>query len=447
MFRRLRPACALLLIAAGGAPAGAFDGLRVAELELPNGFRVLTVDRPHTSMVAAGWMAPAGSADDPAETTGLGHLVEHLMFKGTDNLRDGELSLFYSEAGAVGLDASTLRDLTFYWVTVPVERLELWFWLEADRLRRPLFRDLEREKEIVAEERKARIEAAPTGPVDETVDRAFWSDSPYAWPPLGRGGDLAAVDTAGVESFFRRGYRPDRLTAVLVGALDPARVAGLARRYLGSLPAPEAPPPIDERSFEAAPADRRMTLDCSCPDEARVLYPSVPFRHPDSYPLQLLSALLSGSSGRLHRSLVVERQIAFSASARQHPLRRAGEFVYRAVAAGGAAPADLVAAWDDELAALLASPIPAEELERARNGLLADGLRRLADPAALMKQLLIYDGLGEWREVEQWPDRIQAVTGPQIRDAARRHLRPETRLAVEVRRRRDAGRGHPDGAP
>jgi predicted Zn-dependent peptidase len=170
-----------------------------------------------------------------------------------------------------------------------------------------------------------------------------------------------------------------------------------------------------------------------------VLYRTVPLDHPDTTALQLLAGLLNGRSGRLYRSLVVERQLAFAAFAQQTPYARAGVFEVVLEAKGGHDPAELVAAWDAELASLLAAPIAAEELERAKNVLAAEALRQLREPSQLMRRLLIYDALGGWRLLTDWPERLRQVSESEVRDVAARYLEAELRL-VAVFRRQGASR-------
>ncbi len=514
MLRRaagLATVCAALLAplgagpaASGGAstPPSALPRLPIEETVLDNGLRLLVAPRPRASMVAAGWVVAAGSADESPGATGVAHLLEHLMFKGTrtvgardpererallaerdrlfEEIREleartgrrgaarrarrleelrrsfdrlgrearslaflGELSLLYSEAGGIGLNAHTAEDFTLYFVRLPAEALELWFWLESDRLLAPVLRDFHREKEIVAEERRLRVGSTPTGRLEEEVRAAFWGRAPYGWPPLGRPRDLERLGRPEAERFLATGYRPERITAVLVGGVEPARAAALGRRYFGRLPAGSGseretvPAPAaarggssDRNPAPSAPATREWRGVCDCPRQARVLYPAVPFRHPDSYPLEVLAGILGGRSGRLHRSLVLERGIAFTASAHQQALARAGSFVFLAEARGGTPAAELVAAWDRELARIVAEPIPERELARVRNQVAADALRRLRDPFDLLRHLLVYAGLGDWREIRERTARILAVEAGAVREAASRHLAPERRLVA-----------------
>ena len=412
--------------------------LDVQEVRLDNGLTLLLVDRPSAPDLAAGWVVRAGSADDPAGRRGLAHVLEHLLFKGTDTLGTGELALRYSEAGATGLNGFTFEDFTLYFVRLPRGKLELWFWLESDRLLQPVFRDFDREKEVIRQEVGQRIGSIPTGRADEKLRQTFWGESSYAWRALGRIEDLDRIEKTAAEAFFDRHYRAGNLTAVVVGPIDRERTVELARAYFGRLPttavADGAPPP---RTTPPSPVKGPVEARCDCPRQARALYPTVPFRHPDAYRLQVLSGVLNGRTGRLYRSLVLDREIAFTASATQLSYRDAGSFVFAAETKGDATPEELVAAWEGEIERLRREIVGPAELRKVKNQLIASSLRGLRRPSDLARQLLVYAGLGEWRQIEDWPRRVGKVTAEEVREAAR-GLKEEDRLVAYYRRNEDA---------
>lgn len=471
--------------------------LGVQEHRLDNGLRLLLVPRPGMGTVEAGWVVDAGAAAEPAGRAGVAHLVEHMLFKGTrtiaardperelsllaeedrlheelleleaeearlatgppsgrldrvrrrlveigdrlaglvDRLREitflGEYSFRYSEAGATGLNANTGHDFTIYYVTLPAEKLELWYWLESDRLLDPVFREFHKEKEVIAEERRLRVEATPTGREEEELSRRFWQGGPYGRPTLGWSEETAALTREDVLEFFRLHYTPDRLTMALVGGFDPQEALELAARYFGRLPprAAPPPPPVAPRT-----AGGRWETTCACPTRVRVLYPSPPLAGADTPSLQLLAGLLNGRSGRLYRSLVLAQELAFSAFAQQTPYARAGVFEVSLEARDGTTPEALLAAWDREVRRLLEEPVAEAELERARNQLLVGSLRQLREPGELLRRLLIYDALDDWRRLAAWPDRIAALGADDVRRAAATHLRPERRRVAFLRR-------------
>lgn len=487
----------------------------VEEIRLQNGMKFLVVQRSQGSTIAAGWIAKVGSADEDPDQTGLSHLVEHLMFKGTrvvgardlegeqalfesqERLHEellrlrqeldeprpptrkkrrlkrreselqgeirrlgevgrslsllGEFSLLYSEIGATGLNAHTLKDMSLYLVELPAEKLEAWFWLESDRLLQPVFRQFFIEKEVIDEERRLRIESTPTGRLEQQLDARFWGEHPYAWPTMGQAAHLNSLSRADVDRFFARHYRPGNLTAALVGPLDPQRVRFLAEKYFGRLAPGSAPGPNDGSTISPPPipaaAEKRWSAPCDCPSQVRILYPSVPFNHPDTYALDLLAGLMNGRSGRLYRSLVLDRGIAFSAVAGQNSSKRQGYFSFRAETKGKGTPEDLVSAWDAVLERLLELPIPAVELRRVKNRLVADTFRGLKDGRSLLRRLLVYEGLGDWRYVNKWAEQILVLEAASLRRVAGRYLDPAHRTVALFRRKSgDEGSGPAGGA-
>lgn len=470
----------------------------VEEFRLANGMRFLLVQRPEATTVAAGWVVEAGSAHDPSDRTGLSHLLEHSLFQGSrtigsrdlDNelevlarldrvraqlvqVRDeaneaagrkkrkleqqattlqeelstlqrrasslawlGQFSLLYSEQGATGLNANTFRDFTLFFVTLPSEKLETWFWLESDRLLEPVFRELYKEIQVIKEERRMRIDSTPTGRFDEELRARFWGDHPYSWNPQGHPEHLERIDRPDARAFFEQHYRSDNLTAALVGAFDPEQIRDWARRYFGRLPRQPSPAKVDPAvPIELKQIEDRMSAACECPPQAQVLYPSPAFGHPDAAALRVLAAVMNGRTGRLYRSLVLEQQIAFSAFTRQISWSRAGEFSFQGETKGGADPEELVAAWDRQLMLVQTEPVTESELRRAKNRLTGDAFRSLKDPSALMKQLLVYQGLGDWRHLNDWPHQILAVSPQHLREAAARYLLPQRRSVALYRRR------------
>lgn len=498
-----RPILLLILVLCWAPTAEAEIGphqakVPVHEIQLENGMTLLLVNQPESTTVAAGWMVGVGSADDPAERSGLSHLLEHMMFKGTDTVGTrnapqeaqildqidelwarrlqaltrteaattsvkkkekavrqvedltreieslerqaeklaylGEFSFLYSEQGGIGLDANTLQDSTLYFVTLPADKLELWFWLESNRLLNPVFRQFYTEVQVVHEERRLRIESTPTGLLDERLRALFWGDSAYSWHPMGHADHIDKVSRSDATHFFRTHYRPDNLTAALVGAFDVEQVAAWAQLYFGRLQRPPKPDTTVAPSIVTSTGEKRFEEVCNCPPQVQILYSSPRFGDDDNYALQLLSAIMNGRTGRLFRDLVLDRQLAFSAYTQQVPWKRAGVFTFRAESKGSTDPEALIAAWDENLNRLLAEPPSEEETNRARNRVTADAFRSLKEPLGLMRQLLIYEGLGDWNYLNQWSGRIQQVAPAEVQAAVAKYLVPQRRTIAIYRR-------------
>ncbi len=495
--RALRALCAVCILAALLAPAAGAQEARVPveEIALDNGMRFLLVQRPEMTTVSAGWVAHVGSANERPGITGLSHLFEHMMFKGTHTIgttnlerdleileeqeriqerireiyreqrerwRKGEIDdpydpavrteeqialeqrfaalveeqralmikdefdKIYTEAGASGMNAFTSEDVTVYFITVPANKLELWFWMESDRLAEPVFREFYSERDVVYEERRLRTESTPTGKFDEQFDAMFWQSHPYSWPVVGWPSDLRVISKQQADDYFDTYYAPNNLTAALVGNFEPAEVKALAERYFGRLERGPAAPDVVTLEMDQQ-AEKRMVAECDCQPQIEIRYHTVPFGHADSYALDVLAGLLNGQTGRLYKGLVLGREIASSARSGQSSDKYGGAFSFSADTKGDATPEQLEAAWYEELARIRDEPIPAEELQKVKNGIAADAYRRLDSSFFLLVQLLLYDGLGDWSYLNTWSDRTLAVTAEDVQRVAKKYLTQDNR--------------------
>jgi predicted Zn-dependent peptidase len=484
----------------------------VETFELDNGMRWLLVRRPELTTVSAGWVAHVGSANERPGITGLTHLFEHMMFKGTraigttDITRDiaiieeqeklqaqirdhyarqasrwrqgeiddpfdpkhrtpdlielerqfqalveeqrslmikDEFDKVYTEAGGSGMNAFTNQDMTVYFITVPSNKTELWFWLESDRIRNLVLREFYSERDVVHEERRLRTESTPTGKFDELYEAMFWQAHPYGWPVVGWPSDLRVISKAQADEYYATHYTARNLTAAVVGNFDPEQVKAFARKYFGPMPpAASGPPPVVTLELPQL-AEQRMIAECDCQPQIAVGYKTVPFRHKDSYALQVLSGLLNGQTGRLYKSLVLDKKIATSASSSQQALKWAGAFYFSAETKAEGTPEQLEAAWYEELRKLVDDPIPPEELQKVKNQIAASAYRRIENGFSLMVQLLRYDGLGDWTYINDWTDKALEVTEQDLKRVAKQFLTKENRT-VGVYHRKPGAEAEPE---
>ena len=481
---------------AGSAPATARAGIAVNEFTLPNGMRWLLFERHDSPTVSAGWVAHVGSVNEREGITGISHLFEHMMFKGTrtigtrdieadlrllaeqDKVREGmraELSKMraaqrrgeiddlmspesqtpryrelarkfeelvqqhravvikdhmdqlYTKNGAQGLNAGTWEDLTAYFVTLPANRIELWAWLESDRLMSPVFREFYSERDVVHEERRMRTESTPLGKFDEAFNALFWEASPYKWPVVGWGSDLASISKAEADEYFSLYYAPNNLTGVLVGDFRSADVRPLIERYFGRVPRGKSEPPEVVTVEPKQIGEKRYNAEAETSPTVRIWYHSVPFIHKDRSVADLLSDILSGRTGRLYKGVVQGRELANEVSASVAQKKYAGIFEVEAVVKDGKEPAALEAAIYEELERLASEPVPAAELQKVKNQAKANAYRRLSSSSFIALQLLYYDGLGDWKYINSYSDEIDRVTAADLQRVARAHFAKENR--------------------
>ena len=357
--------------------------LPVVEHELGNGMKLLLVPRPGDPNIAAGWVAKVGSVNERPGITGVAHLFEHMMFKGThtigtrdigedlsiieqlDSLKveiqieeaqllekqrlgeiadtqdpetrsprhrelleqfDGlverqsellikeDFSRVYTGQGASGMNAGTSNDFTIYFVNVPANKLELWYWMESDRLLNPVFREFYSERDVVHEERRLRTDSTPIGKFQEQFDAMFWVSSPYSWPVVGWPSDLEGITREEALAFFDVYYAPNNIAAALVGDFDTDHAIALAERYFGRLTRGNRPalPPRTREMPQLA--EKRMVAHAETNPQVVVRYHTVPDGHIDEPALVVLGQLLNGRTGRLYKSLVEDQEVGRIAS-------------------------------------------------------------------------------------------------------------------------------------
>jgi predicted Zn-dependent peptidase len=487
--------------------------VQVQEHVLSNGLKLLMVPRKGDPNVAAGWIAKVGSVNERPGITGVCHLFEHMMFKGThvigtkdikkdlellaqidsvkaeirkeeqaqirrlrlgeipdltdpknrtarhqglleelDSLQKQEKALLvknefdqiYTSAGASGMNAGTSNDFTVYFINVPANKLELWFWMESDRLLNPVFREFYSERDVVREERRLSVESTPTGKFEEEFDATFWTSSPYLWPVVGWPSDLDGLTREEAMAFFSIYYAPNNLTACLVGDFDPPRAIELAERYFGRLNHnPQQPEPVRTREIEQL-AEKRMVAYAETNPEVEVRYHTVADGHADDYPLTVMGALLTGRTGRLYKSLVLEQKVANSASAAEKSLNYEGFFSAGGVAKPGNTPEQVEQALYREFEKLQKEKVPDQELQKVKNQFNASTFRRLQSNFGLMIQLLLADAGRGWKSFNDDPGKIQAVTAEDIQRVANKYFKPENRaVAVYYTKKADAQQENP----
>lgn len=509
--RTLAAVLALLLVAAGAAA----QQVQVREEMLPNGMKLLLVERHDSPTVAAGFVAKVGSVNEPQGLTGISHMLEHMMFKGTktigtsdwarneaiikqqdevraemdkeyavlrEKLRRGEISgsirddanatprlkelkaryealveeekavivkdeldQIYTEQGGSGLNAGTSEDQTFYFITVPSNKLELWFWMESDRLLNPAFREFYSERDVVREERRLSLESTPTGREEEAFDAMFWQASPYRHQVIGWPDDIESYTREAAARHFATYYAPNNITAALVGDFKAEEALALARRYFGRIPRGQVEPPeMVTRELEQL-GEKRMFAEADTNPEVTIRYHTVAFNHPDSFALRVLASLLNRRTGRLYKSLVEDKKLAVGEpNAFARDMKYEGYFEISAEIKDGVEPKAVEEALLAELAKLANEPVGEEELQKVKNQILADSYRRLTSNFFLLLQLLLYDSNGGWRYLNESPAKLLAVTAADVQRVAKAYLTPDKKSVLTMVRKAGAAPEDPE---
>ena len=511
----LRPAGVALIVAVvftAELPNAFSQRVPVIEKILENGMRLLLVERHDEPTISGGWVAHVGSANEHAGITGIAHLFEHMMFKGTptlgtkdyprdqqimaeqEMLRDemrgemdkvraafrrgdiddpfklenmtpryreletrfkglieeqrkilvkNEFDLVYTRNGGSMMNAFTSTDMTGYFITVPANKLELWMWMESERLLHPVFREFYAERDVVYEERRMRTESTPLGKFAESFEALFWESHPYGWPTLGTPSDVSAISKADADAFFGMYYAPQNISLILVGDFDPKAAETMVRRYFSRIPRGKSAIPSFVPLVNPQPAEKRMLAEADANPQVDIYWHTVPFQHKDSYALTVLGQIISTRTGRLYKKLVMGTQVATESEGAQFSRKWAGVFNITGEARDGKAPEQVEQGIYEVLEELKQGEVPAEELQKVKNNFAASEYRKLSSNFPILRQLIQNDGLGDWREINDAGPKIQAVTAADVQRVAKQYFSKESR-AVGVYTRK-AGSASSEG--
>jgi len=350
-------------------------------------------------------------------------------------LVNNEFDRIYTTAGGSGMNAFTTTDLTGYFITVPANKLELWAWMESERLLNPVFREFYSERDVVFEERRMRTESTPLGKFNEEFESMVWTSHPYQWPVVGWPSDIPAISKNEADNFFATYYAPQNITLILVGDFQAKEALELIKTYFGRIPrGNENPPDVVTREVPQL-AEKRMNAEAEANPQVTIAWHTVPFGHQDYYALNILGEILSTRTGRLYKGLVLGSEVATEVSAAPDSRKWAGTFQVSAEVREPHTPAEVEAAIYAEVDKLKTEDVPPEELQKVKNNFAADEYRRLSSNMNILIQLIFYDGLGDWKEINTAGPKYQAVTAKDIRRVAEKYFTAENRnVAVYTRK-------------
>ena len=434
--RALLVIASVLLVAAvlRAAPDVRDPALRTRTTVLPNGLTVLSLEDHSTPVVSFQLWVNAGSRDESSHT-GLAHLFEHMMFRGTSRLgpEDHE-RLFESRGGRI--NAFTSRDVTVYFDNVAAEHLPLVIDLEAERLAHLDIGEasLASEREVVLEERRMRTEDSPEGLAYEALFALSFAAHPYRNPVIGWRSDVESIRVADCRSFFDAYYAPNNVVLAVVGDFEEADTLARIERAFGRLrPAPAIPRNPTREPEQRGERRAIVHFDLKGPILAAAWH-APPAGHEDADALDVASEILSsGRSSRLYRRLVYESQQALAAQGAYYEMREAGIFYAFAAVRPDGSIDENERLLLEEIARLRSEPVTAEELEKAKRGLevgLLDGLDRSHALASRIASDTLL--LGRIRPLEERLEAIQRVGADDVQRVARRYLRDEGRSVVRV---------------
>jgi zinc protease len=437
-----RALSALVLIAVSSCLAPAQAAVRPPKLQyqilrLPNGLTVILSEDHSVPIVHLEVWYHVGSKDERPGHTGFAHLFEHMMFKGSKNVEpDAHASLITGVGGTS--NAYTTEDVTVFWETVPAQYLPLALWLEADRMATlRIDKDtLNREREVVKEERRMRVDNQPYGSLSEIIyDQAF-TIHPYKHTTIGRMADLEAASVDNVRDFYRTYYVPNNATLALVGDLDPPQAIQLVTEYLGRVPRSERPIPRDTPQEPPQLHEKRVTLVENWPLPVVVVAHHITYDgHPDSYPLHMAAKVLSdGQSSRIYRKLVYERGIALAAFGTGNIVEEPNLFFTVAIVQPDHTLEEAEQALLEELDRLKNEPVSDRELQRAKNQFARDYIvgRETDQQKATELAHAVVIHKGDITTADGEFDVFMKITPADIQRVARTYFTPERRVVLKI---------------
>jgi len=425
-WKRIARLLAALLLVVAPALASA----NPYEQTLSNGLRVI-VKEDHRAPTAVHmvWYR-AGGMDEVSGTTGVAHVLEHMMFKGTPNVGAGEFSRRVAAAG--GRDnAFTSKDYTAYFQQVPKEQLAQMMRLEADRMRHLNLDagEFAQEIKVVMEERRQRTEDSPHARLGEQLLAVAFQTHPYRVPVIGWMNDLENMTVQDARDWYRRWYVPNNAYVVVVGDVDHQAVFKLARKYYGRLPARalaerKTPVEIEQKGI------RRFTLRAEAELPVVVMAYKVPVLRDvendvDPYALEMLAAILDGhDAARFSTRLIREQRLAVSAGASYDSIARGpGLFYLDGTPSVGKTRADLEAGFRAEIARVAQEGVAPDELARARAQLVAGQVYKLDSMFAQVMEIGQLEAVGmPYRQGKRVIEKFQTVTAEQVQAVARKYF-------------------------
>lgn len=460
----------------------------ISEFQLSNGLKFIVLERHNAPVISFHTYVDVGGADEPTGKTGISHFLEHLAFKGTTRIgtqdyakekmlldrqdqlweklkaaqvspisvdtkkleeefqaldaellqvsKQNEFGQIIEQNGGVGLNATTAADATRYFFSFPSNKLELWMSLESDRFLDPVLREFFKEKAVILEERRMRIDNSPIGKLIEEYLPAAFKVHPYRQPVAGYADDVKSMTRSDIQAFFDKYYTPNNITIAIVGDVDTREVKQLAETYFGRF---KAPAKTADRTLPIEPAQTETrTVKLKLPSEPIYLegYHRPALSDPDNATYEAIASLLSdGRTSRLYKSLVESKKIALSAEGfNGFPGDKFPNLImFYALSAPGHTVSEIQSAIDVEIQRLKTEAVTQTELDRIKTNARASLLRSLSSNSGMASALAEYQvKTGNWRNLFKQVDAISAITPGDIQRVAKATFRPENKTIGEI---------------
>lgn len=422
------------------SPLYAKDKVGIESFFLKNGMEVIVIPNQRIPAVSHTVWYKVGAADDPYGKSGLAHYHEHVMFLGTEKYKSGEYNDIIADNGGEH-NAFTGRDATAYFVNIAKEKLPLVMQMEADRMQgiKPSDEDINKEKQVIIEERRMRIENNPAALLSEQIDAALFRNHPYRIPTIGWQHEMKNLSKQDVLDFHKKWYHPNNAILIISGDISADEVKPMAEKYYGDIPQA----PVEKRIWNEEPpqnVERKLTLrhpQVSQPTLSRVYAASsVAYgNNEDALPLFILEQILGGGkTGKLYTSLLSDKKLASAVSVNYNGFALGPAEFYIELVPEQNIPLDtLENALDVELALFLKNGISDEELNRAKTLLKAetifarDGLSKMANIMGWIRIM----GL-EKEYFNDWSRLVDSVSKEAVLAAAKNLIKNESSVTASL---------------
>jgi zinc protease len=396
---------------------GTIGRLPVRRYRLDNGLGVVCAVDTAAPLVSYQTWYRVGSRHEQPGKTGLAHLFEHLMFSQTRSLLPGEFDRVVEATGGES-NAATWVDWTHYRLSLPAHELPLAIRLESERMHGLVLEPatVEPERDVVTNERRERVEDDVDGWLDEQLMSTAFDVHPYRWPTIGWMADIRAVTIDDIRAFYRTWYAPNNATLVVVGAFDETSLLAQIERAYGELPSAELPPAVELDEPPPAGARHKRAPRPIASDRALLGWRAVGQAHPDWAALELATTLLAGSpSARLHRRLVIERELASTVDLQLTPFRDPSLLRAALTCTRGHRAEEAIAELEAVIADVVATGVRPGELAKAKNLTETDFWAQLVDLDGKAEALGHHEtALGDFRSLATLAERLTAVTADDV---------------------------------
>ena len=459
----------------------------VNEFTLDNGMKFIVLERHEAPVVSFVTYADVGGVDEPDGQTGVAHYLEHLAFKGTTQIgtrnypeekklldrldtietqiqqakeagdrfkvaqlqdlfvrveqealqyvNQNEFGQIVEQQGGVGLNAATSSDYTAYFYSFPSNKLELWMSLESERFLDPVFREFNKEKQVILEERRLRTDNSPVGQMIEAFLDKTYTTHPYKRPVIGYNRDIRNLTRKNVEDFFAKYYVPNNLTVAIVGDVNPQEVQRLAKIYFGRYETKPAPPEVNQPE---PPQQVTKEVTLSLPSQPWYFegYHRPAIEDKDNAVYDIITDILSeGRTSRLYKSLVVQKQVALNAvgfsgfPGDKYP----NLVIFYGLTAPGHSLEEVANALEEEITKLKTEPVLDSEIDRVKTIAKANMLRTLDSNSGMARLLAEYQGkTGDWRNLFKQLEAIEKVTAADVQRVAQTTFTAENKTIGKI---------------